>query len=91
MYLQVGVFSALVARWVVAFVLVPAYYEREVYSPYEFMGNRLGSGVKKMTTGLFMIGGVLAQASRVYITAVVIEVLAKEELGAEWLSPGMLR
>ncbi|MEM8713966.1 MAG: hypothetical protein AAGG01_23740, partial [Planctomycetota bacterium] len=82
LYLQVGVFSALVARLIVAFVLVPAYYEREVYSPYEYMGNRLGSGVRKMTTGLFMLGGMLAQASRVYITAVIIEVLAKEELDA---------
>ena len=63
-------------------MLVPAYYEREVYSPYEFMGNRLGPAVRRMTTGLFMIGGALAQASRVYITAVVIEVLAQEELAA---------
>ncbi|MGB0330829.1 MAG: sodium:solute symporter family transporter [Planctomycetota bacterium] len=82
LYLQVGLFSALVARLVVATVLVPAYYEREVYSPYEFMGNRLGPAVRRMTTGLFMIGGALAQASRVYITAVVIEVLAQEELAA---------
>ncbi len=82
LYLQIGLFSALVARLVVATVLVPAYYEREVYSPYEFMGNRLGPAVRRMTTGLFMIGGALAQASRVYITAVVIEVLAQEELAA---------
>ena len=80
LYLQIGLISSLVARLVVATVLVPAYYEREIYSPYEFMGNRLGGGVRKMTTGLFMIGGMLAQAARVYVTAVVIEVLAKEEL-----------
>lgn len=89
LYLQVGVFSALVARLVVAFVLVPAYYEREVYSPYEYMGNRLGAGVRKLTTGLFMIGGILAQASRVYITAVIIEVLAKEELDAIAAATGL--
>lgn len=82
LYLQVGLVSALVARLVVATVLVPAYYEREVYSPYEFMGNRLGVSVRRMTTGLFMVGGALAQSARVYITAVVIEVLAQEELAA---------
>lgn len=91
LYLQIGLFSALVARCVVAWVLVPAYYEREIYSPYEFMGNRLGPAVRRVTTGLFMVGGVLAQASRVYITAVVIEVLAKEQLdvaaGVTGLSP----
>ncbi|MEE2941357.1 MAG: hypothetical protein VX460_13290, partial [Planctomycetota bacterium] len=81
-YLQIGLISALVARLVVAFVLTPAYYEREIYSPYDFMGDRLGRGVRRMTTGLFMIGGVLAQAARVYITAVIIEVLAREQLAA---------
>ena len=81
-YLQIGLVSALVARLVVAFVLTPAYYEKEVYSPYDFMGDRLGRGVRRMTTGLFMVGGVLAQASRVYITAVIIEVLAREQLAA---------
>lgn len=81
-YLQIGLFSALVARLIVAFVLTPAYYEREIYSPYDFMGDRLGRGVRRMTTGLFMVGGILAQASRVYITAVIIEVLAREQLAA---------
>ena len=53
------------------------------------MGNRLGAGVRKLTTGLFMIGGILAQASRVYITAVIIEVLAKEELDAIAAATGL--
>lgn len=81
-YLQIGLFSALVARLIVAFVLTPAYYEKEIYSPYDFMGDRLGRGVRRMTTGLFMVGGILAQAARVYITAVIIEVLAREQLEA---------
>lgn len=79
-YLQLGLISALVARTFIALVLVPAYYDREIYSPYDFMGDRLGTGVRKMTTGLFMIGGVLGQGARVYITAVVIEVLSREQL-----------
>ncbi|MEC8513386.1 MAG: hypothetical protein VX015_14680 [Planctomycetota bacterium] len=88
-YLQIGLISALVARLVVAFVLTPAYYEREIYSPYDFMGDRLGRGVRRMTTGLFMIGGVLAQAARVYITAVIIEVLAREQLAAVESATGL--
>ncbi|MEL6907435.1 MAG: hypothetical protein AAFP22_18655, partial [Planctomycetota bacterium] len=79
-YLQIGLFSALIARVFVALVLVPAYYDREVYSPYDFMGDRLGGSVRRMTTGLFMLGGTLAQAARVYVTAVVIEVLSREQL-----------
>lgn len=79
-YLQIGIFSALVARLIVATVLAPAYFEREIYSPYDFMGDRLGRSVRRMTTVLFMIGGTLAQAARVYFTALIIEVLAFEQL-----------
>ena len=42
-YLQWG-FGSLVARFAVAYWLVPLFYEKEIYSPYDFMGNRLGEG-----------------------------------------------
>lgn len=81
-YLKIGLFSALIARLAVAFVLTPAYFKREIYSPYDYMGDQLGAGVRRMTTGLFMVGGILGQAARVYVTAVVIQVLAAEQLEA---------
>ena len=81
-YLQIGLFSALIARMVVAFVLAPSYFQKEIFSPYDYMGERLGRSVRRMTTALFMLGGTLAQAARVYFTALIIEVLAFEELGA---------
>ena len=72
-YLQLGLIGALVAKAIVAMVLVPAYFEREIYSPYDYMGARLGGGVRRATTVLFSIGGVLGQAARVYLVAVVLE------------------
>ncbi|MCZ6598875.1 MAG: hypothetical protein O7B99_14650 [Planctomycetota bacterium] len=83
-YLQLGIFGLLLARLIVGYVLVPAYYEREIYSPYDFMGNRLGPRVRATATSLFALGGVLAQAARVYLTAVVLEVLLHDEL--DWLA-----
>jgi Na+/proline symporter len=44
------------------------------------MGNRLGEGVRRATTGLFAVGAVLGQASRVYLAAKLIEVLLYEPL-----------
>lgn len=79
-YLQLGIIGSFVARWLVALFLVPAYYEREIYSPYDYMGARLGEGVRRTTTVLFSVGGVLGQASRVYLTAVVLEVILHDEL-----------
>ncbi|MFT6039937.1 MAG: Na+/proline symporter [Planctomycetota bacterium] len=79
-YLQLGLVGALVARCVVAFVLIPAYYEREIYSPYDYMANRLGDRARTTVTVLFAIGGVLGQAARVYLTALVLMILLGPQL-----------
>lgn len=81
LYLQIVLVSAVIARGIVAFALVPAYYERRIYSPYDFIGDRLGRSVRRMVTVVFMAGGVLAQSARVFVTAVIVEVLAHEQLG----------
>ena len=79
-YLQIGLFGSLFARGLIAWLLVPAYYEREIFSPYDYMGAKLGEGARRTATALFTLGGVLGQSARVYLTAVVLEVLLAEEL-----------
>jgi len=83
-YLQLGLFGSILARVIVGYLLVPAYYEREIYSPYDYMGNRLGNGVRSMTTVLFAVGGMLSQSARVYLTAEVLLVVLNDQL--TWLS-----
>jgi len=83
-YLQLGLFGSILARVIVGYLLVPAYYEREIYSPYDYMGNRLGTGVRSMTTSLFALGGMLAQSARVYLTAEVLVVVLHDQLS--WLA-----
>lgn len=79
-YLQLGLIGGLFARIVVAKVLVPAYYKLEIYSPYDYMGNQLGRKVRGMTTALFSLGGMLAQSSRVYLTALILALVLYEPL-----------
>ncbi|WP_428388017.1 sodium:solute symporter family transporter [Mucisphaera sp.] len=79
-YLQLGLVGVLIARLIVAFILVPAYYKREIYSPYDYMGHRLGDSAKWVTTMLFSLGGVLGQSARVYLTAVILELVMAEQL-----------
>ncbi|MEQ9453992.1 MAG: hypothetical protein RLN76_05285 [Phycisphaeraceae bacterium] len=79
-YLQLGLVGVLIARLIVAFVLVPAYYKNEIYSPYDYMGNQLGESAKWVTTALFSLGGVLGQSARVYLTAVILELVMAEQL-----------
>ena len=79
-YLQLGVFGSLLARILVGYILVPAYYKREIYSPYDYMHNQLGGHVRCLTTGLFMLGGLLGQSARIYLTAEVINVVLHDQL-----------
>jgi Na+/proline symporter len=53
------VIGSILARFAIAWWLVPAYYEREIYSPYDYMGARLGPKVRGMATALFALGGVV--------------------------------
>ncbi|MBT8045320.1 MAG: hypothetical protein KJO79_10255 [Verrucomicrobiae bacterium] len=73
-YLQWG-FGSIIARLGVAYWLVPLYYEKEIYSPYDFMGNRLGEGVRRLVTGLFALGSILGQSVRVLVTAIILQVV----------------
>ncbi len=83
-YLQLGLIGSLFARIIVGYILVPAYYKKEIYSPYDYMGNQLGGNVRTMTSIIFSIGGILAQSSRVYLTAEVLNVVMRDQL--QWLS-----
>ncbi|UCG15801.1 MAG: hypothetical protein JSV19_10945 [Phycisphaerales bacterium] len=82
-YLELGVFGSFFARVIVGYILVPAYYKREIYSPYDYMGNQLGGHVRSMTSVLFSFGGILAQSARVYLTAEVVVVVLNDQL--KWL------
>jgi SSS family transporter len=73
-YLQLAL-GGFIARYLVARFLVPLYYEKEFYSPYEYMEDRLGPVVGRITAGLFFLGGILGQGVRVYATALVLELI----------------
>ena len=78
-YLQWGL-GSIVARFIVGIYLVPIYYEREIFSPYDYMGNRLGEGVKKLVTILFSLGSILGQGVRVLVTALILQVVTGMEI-----------
>lgn len=73
-YLQLAL-GGIIARILVARFLVPLYYEKEFYSPYEYMTDRLGAVVGRVTAGMFFLGGILGQGVRVYATALVLELI----------------
>ncbi|MBL8861882.1 MAG: hypothetical protein JNK02_07700 [Planctomycetes bacterium] len=74
------VIGSILARVAIAWVLVPVYFQREVYSPYDLIGERLGEGARRMASALFAVGNVLSQSARVYLTGLVLEVVLHAEL-----------
>ncbi|HEX7897361.1 MAG TPA: hypothetical protein VF950_06350 [Planctomycetota bacterium] len=73
-FLMLGL-GSVAARLLIAWKLVPAYYEMEIYSPYEFVGKRLGPEVDRVATLLFFVGSLLAQGVRLFLAALVLDVI----------------
>ncbi|MEZ5326166.1 MAG: hypothetical protein R3F19_14035 [Verrucomicrobiales bacterium] len=73
-YLQWAIGSVL-ARFIVGYFFVKVYYEKEIYSPYDFMENRLGKGVKRLATLIFSVGSILGQSVRVLVAALALDVV----------------
>jgi len=88
-YLQLAI-GTIIARFVIGYFFIPAYYEREIYSPYDYMGNQLGQRVKKITTILFMLGGILAQGARVYIAAKALQVVTGTDIVMSTMIIGLI-
>lgn len=73
-YLQWAIGSIL-ARIVVGLVFVRVFYEREIYSPYDYMSHRLGKPVKTLATVFFFMGSILGQSVRVLVAALPLRVV----------------
>ena len=71
-YLQWGI-GSVIARFAVGWWLVPLYFKEEIYSPYDYMGSKLGEGVRRLVTGLFSLGAILGQSVRVLVTAIILQ------------------
>ena len=77
-YLQWGI-GSIIARIIVGIFFVRVFYEREIYSPYDYMGNRLGEGAKRLATIIFQVGGILGQSVRVLVAALALKVVTPLE------------
>jgi len=73
-YLQWAIGSIL-ARVIVGMFFVKVFYEEEIYSPYDYMGNRMGSRVKTLATVFFSVGSILAQGVRLLVAALPLKIV----------------
>lgn len=70
-YLQWGI-GSIMARFIVGIWFVKVFYERGIFSPYDYMQQRLGPGARTLTTWLFFLGSILGQSVRLLVTALIL-------------------
>ena len=73
-FLQLA-FGYILGRILVAFYLLPQYFKGDIISIYEVIGEKFGSVVQKIASGIFLITRLFADGVRFLATAVVIEVI----------------
>lgn len=67
--------GSLVARYIVAYYFLPAYYDAQAITVYEFLETRLGPLARKLTSLLFVVGRLIADGARLYLAALTLTTL----------------
>ncbi len=70
-YLQWGI-GSIIARIIVGVWFVKVFYERDIFSPYDYMQSKLGPGARALTTWLFFLASILGQSVRLLVTALIL-------------------
>jgi SSS family transporter len=69
-----------IARVLLAVVLVPHYFKGEIYSPYQLFANTFGSAARQTAGGFFLLSEMLAAGVRVYVASIPIKLMLGDKL-----------
>jgi SSS family transporter len=65
----------LVGRVIAATFLVPLYFKGELFTAYDVLRQRSGPHVRTLASGMFLVTRTLADGLRLYLTAVVLQLM----------------
>ena len=85
-YIQL-IIGYLLARVVVSAVFIPAFYQHNVVSIYEFLGTRFGPRTRRVSSGVFLVTRVLASGSRLWVPSVMLVLVWQLANQGKTLSP----
>jgi len=69
-----------IARIILAIVLVPHYFKGEIYSPYQLFANTFGSSARQTAGAFFLISETLAAGVRVYVASIPVKLILGDKL-----------
>src|SRR5919112_2083762 len=79
MFIQMIV-GYVIARIILAVVMVPHYLSGEIYSPYQLLEQHLGRGPRRLAGGLFLFLETMAAGVRVYVACIPIRLMLGEKI-----------
>ena len=79
MFLQM-IIGYVLARLILAVVMVPHYLSGEIYSPYQLFEQHLGRGPRKLAGGLFLFMETMAAGVRVYVACIPIRLMLGNQI-----------
>ena len=69
-----------IARIVLAIVMVPHYLKGEIYSPYQLLESAFGAPARKLAGAFFLINETLGAGVRVYVASIPLNLMLGEEI-----------
>lgn len=69
------VMGYLLARVVICVILLPQYFRGQMFTAYELMQRRFGTGVRRVTAAIFLVTRSLAEGVRVFAVAIVVSII----------------
>jgi len=78
-YLQV-VIGYVIARFVISFLFIPAYFKGDLMTAYKLLENRFGVSVKNFAASLFLIMRALAEGVRIFAASIVLSAVLSSSL-----------
>jgi SSS family solute:Na+ symporter len=72
-FLQVAM-GYIAGRLIISFVLLPHYFRGDLYTAYQLIERRFGSGLRSLTSGLFLLTRAAAEGVRVYAVSLVVSI-----------------
>lgn len=85
-FLQV-VAGYILGRIGVALLLLPRYYQGEIVTAYTLLEKRFGLATRRMTSIVFMVTRGMADAVRVFATAIPVSLILGDSVPRQWAMP----
>jgi len=78
-FLQI-IIGYVIARVLLAVVMVPLYLRGEIYSPYQLLEKSFGPSARRLAGGFFLISETLAAGVRVYVASIPVKLMLGDKL-----------